>query len=802
MANNYTVSTLLATAQVSTTFTDDDFVPSNYAWADPALIVTPDTGYVVSAENFTIGGSTPSATTTNPYTATFTHGVGGCTLPNSHITAVTFKNSSVAGSIGNVVVCELTTITGNFSGTPGATTALQVDIDGSAECAGHGFNFYDEYFDYHETLQACQADSTRFVWTTISANPACTTCTVGPLDLTGNAPYKRHAVYGTCCPEEQVFVYSRTFTCEPGYYFLSTPHASFVSNSPNSYFVVESITATDPTHGFTTEVKKDVYFTCQSQALPLSAGDKVFWKGPSTAPIPSGTTYEIQSCGWHWNSQEGPVIVGGTSLGLVVGCTPGASFDVEVKNQLTNETYDFGLDAFTAPYTKYVGAIPTLPVNGASYWNWNINFPINGTAYYYEVEITPKSGTIICGTCNTSCPIVTVMPAVAPRLSGTASNTGVPTNNSFAISASDTDLNSFNACQKVTDTTGTTYSGNITNTTIKTPSASTALNRLTVDSTVAISVGATMAATGIAAGTKVSSIISSTIIECNQNHDLEAGEEDFPAVTFTNVMGVIRMPEAGDWTNNYGTNATVLSRVGRPGQYPAKYAVTIPSTEIAKITPSAYAIVGGSGVPFGTYVSAKSVDGDTTVLTLSNTSGTNPSVNLNSGDIISITNSSNGLVGFENFTLDGLTTPQVGQGQGSIAFSCLAKVIKSPCAGNHVLSLEPKNFLVPYQKPVMSAITESCPNSGTITIKPLDNITDETIADRTFFALGGVENCTLAVTGTSAGLAAVVNNREIVYSATGAKGAASGTATITYTIIDGYNTSSTGQTITVNISPA
>ena len=355
---------------------------------------------------------------------------------------------------------------------------------------------------------------------------------------------------------------------------------------------------------------------------------------------------------------------------------------------------------------------------------------------------------------------------------------------------------------KVTDTTGTTYSGNITNTTIKTPSAATALNRLTVDSTVAISVGATMAATGIAAGTKVSSIISSTIIECNQNHDLEAGEEDFPAVTFTNVMGVIRMPEAGDWTNNYGTNATVLSRVGRPGQYPAKYAVTIPSTEIAKITPSAYAIVGGSGVPFGTYVSAKSVDGDTTVLTLSNTSGTNPSVNLNSGDIISITNSSNGLVGFENFTLDGLTTPQVGQGQGSIAFSCLAKVIKSPCAGNHVLSLEPKNFLVPYQKPVMSAITESCPNGGTITIKPLDNITDETIADRTFFALGGVENCTLAVTGTSAGLAAVVNNREIVYSATGAKGAASGTATITYTIIDGYNTSSTGQTITVNISPA
>jgi len=126
--NNYTVSTLLATAQVSTTFTDDDFVPVNYAWSDPALIVTPDTGYVVSAENFTIGGSTPSATTTSPYTATFTHGVGGCTLPNSHITAVTFKNSSVAGSIGNVVVCELTTITGNFSGTPGATTALQVDI--------------------------------------------------------------------------------------------------------------------------------------------------------------------------------------------------------------------------------------------------------------------------------------------------------------------------------------------------------------------------------------------------------------------------------------------------------------------------------------------------------------------------------------------------------------------------------------------------------------------------------------------------------------------------------------------------
>jgi len=114
---NYTIST------VSTTESPGDSVNAGTLPSSASLIITPNSGYVVSASNFSISGGTAGSG------MIFSHGDTNVVLP-PEVANVTFSNTGSAGSIGNTVKAEV-----NFNHflMPSADVTLSVDINGSAQ---------------------------------------------------------------------------------------------------------------------------------------------------------------------------------------------------------------------------------------------------------------------------------------------------------------------------------------------------------------------------------------------------------------------------------------------------------------------------------------------------------------------------------------------------------------------------------------------------------------------------------------------------------------------------------------------
>jgi hypothetical protein len=103
--------------------------------SDATLVITPDSGYVVSASDFNISGGTASSGTT------FTHGVNGVTLPQNiggvagnSVDTVEFIDTGDAGIVGNTVQVKVNLGFGFVM--PAGDIVIDIDINGNATTAG------------------------------------------------------------------------------------------------------------------------------------------------------------------------------------------------------------------------------------------------------------------------------------------------------------------------------------------------------------------------------------------------------------------------------------------------------------------------------------------------------------------------------------------------------------------------------------------------------------------------------------------------------------------------------------------
>ena len=94
------------------------------------LTITPATGYVVNAADFTVSNVSFSS---NGNSLTFQHGQNGVVLPTG-VTSVTLINTGTGGGVGNTIAVAVD-LTDSFV-MPSSDTTLIVDIDGSATLQG------------------------------------------------------------------------------------------------------------------------------------------------------------------------------------------------------------------------------------------------------------------------------------------------------------------------------------------------------------------------------------------------------------------------------------------------------------------------------------------------------------------------------------------------------------------------------------------------------------------------------------------------------------------------------------------
>lgn len=147
------------------------------------LVITPDTGYVVSASNFT--NNTGSL---------------------SGISSITLSDSGTAGTVGNTVLVAIDL--DNTYVMPSADTTLTIDIDGAADL-----------------IQYSVAGSYSTVVT--NATPASET----------NTSYSASGNYGV-----QTTLFTKTFTASSGYYFKNTPIYELTADSPSRYEITTTKT--------------------------------------------------------------------------------------------------------------------------------------------------------------------------------------------------------------------------------------------------------------------------------------------------------------------------------------------------------------------------------------------------------------------------------------------------------------------------------------------------------------------------------------------------------------------------------
>ena len=836
MANNYTVNTITATGQGSSSLDSGDFPSTGAGGGYPFLTITPDAGYVISAENFTIGGSTPSSTTASPYTATFTNGSGGCSLPAPHITSIRFSNSTTAGTVGNVVFCELTGLGGTFGAT--TPTALTIDIDGSAECAPVSYSFYDGNFadDYQQSYQPNQGPSS---WTEIY--PGITTTsplalstntnntTIGAVTTMGtNPPYEVNQVSAECCSSTNNVTYTRHFYADPGYYFVGFPTWNvYFSNNPSSYSV--SFTGiTQPTApgvpnwnntNFWTHIKAEVSYNCQSTPLSISAGEMLIWRrGPIHAIPPPPPPPEVNKCQTYPVQQ---VFAQNSFCAVEFQATPGTQFEIVAEHLDSGDTFDWTTNTYTTTPTSYDTGI--IPNTGFIYLTLETPSSV-GTGYnFLEITAVLPSG-VVCNGCD--CKWLAIVPSASQfQISGSANNfsslghatLGTTYKNSVAnpwsLSWSDT-LTAATAPAKLLSPEAqpkTTISGNITCSEVLESQAGTTASTIYVTNNVGVSLGAAVSGSGVTAGRQVTSFIGSTGIVLSGTHAIGAGVD----VTFSNKIVSMRQPQHNDWLNNKTYEVKVIANLNSPSVPTATYLVEMLDQDIidlgAQSASATYQnMVFSRSMPGGVIwksdIGTKLIAQGNNVAQIELTSlaeavGSSVPKDIPVGETIVMTTNGGGELKFDNFGTIA-TTGTIGT---SIPFSCDVTTIEShhhanASAGHKdvVYALSPGNFLRPYRYPKIANFGLYSVRGRTTIIEPLTYMNDSVLPSETV-VLGDISAAVINVTGTTSGTSTVVG-QQIHFVTPQVKGAGPGASVITFTVTDSFGLTGPSCSIIVSLT--
>ena len=201
--NNCTINSSSVTAAAGTT-----------NLASQTLVITPDSGFVVNAQAFTVEGRSYSQ---NNNSLTFVDGQQGNVLP-AGINSITLSNTTVANYVGNNinVVVDLD----NSFAMPSSNSSLTIDLDGDA------------------ILYGSRPYSVAGTWDAVVGT------NVTPVSSTGNA-YSGTGLYTTTTT-----LFTQAFTCASGYFF-ETPPSYVLTTGDASYYNISSTNSFTASNGNT-----------------------------------------------------------------------------------------------------------------------------------------------------------------------------------------------------------------------------------------------------------------------------------------------------------------------------------------------------------------------------------------------------------------------------------------------------------------------------------------------------------------------------------------------------------------------
>ena len=266
-----------------------------------------------------------------------------------------------------------------------------------------------------------------------------------------------------------------------------------------------------------------------------------------------------------------------------------------------------------------------------------------------------------------------------------------------------------------------------------------------------------------------------------------------------------------DWTSEHKFVCNVLARIGSPSSSTCQLLVDLSSADRARlnaliVTPHSASYIGIFGVnivPLTYLVGSPVAADENTIITIANTvqNGINTSLpDIQPGHELVLNAMHGGSVNFTGgHTLTNTTANVLST---SVQYTTSAQVFKTPCYSSdtisHVSTLDISECVGPYRKPTKASIARDVAVGSSIEINPFEDYPSNGYLDGDNFIFGGINNATIAVTGTSGSGTATVENNIIKFrNPTTKPGVTPSAVTITYTMTDAYGNATTGLTAVI-----
>tara|TARA_R100001082_G_scaffold102626_1_gene72876 strand:- start:69 stop:2051 length:1983 start_codon:yes stop_codon:yes gene_type:complete len=356
------------------------------------LTITPNTGFVISASNFKIGGGSTSGG--NVWT-------GGNV--DSGVSSVTFADTGTAGAIGNTVTA--TVVYSNFT-MPSSNKVLRIDIDEIDSTTA-----IDRYLCVRSQHVAQTNEDSVNKHTVTTTSESGITQTDNSSGITNGIYEYLHSgtvTEGPSFPGHLIFTKVFAANTTYGYYYDSIPTFVFNNSSYAPYFEIISSSETYDSDNNLTGVTFKCYYTPPVGIIGLD---------PDPASTASGMCELGQQINFNHNIRQikngapgeskeitsvqtldtNLSVDGETRTIRVVGDV-GAEYNLNVAITDNGHTYDFTSNTFTAGSTT--SSDTTIPSVG--YNDFSIVYPSTSSNDTYDITISALPNTTTASNVPTS----------------------------------------------------------------------------------------------------------------------------------------------------------------------------------------------------------------------------------------------------------------------------------------------------------------------------------------------------------------------------------------------------------------
>ena len=515
MANNYSISNW------TTIESSGDSVGNGTILSPVYLYITPNTGYVIQASDFSVGSSLPP-----------------------EAVSVAFTNTTTALAPTNLVKVTVDLAPWYVHGTSAFT--IDIDIDGSTHATKSRLNF-----------TTIHNSSVSNVTQTLTATNK-TTVTSG--DITTNTCYLDIE------QNTSALVASFVYTAASDYHLTEVPYFQIISQDIRKWSSIPSDQVYNSDNQLTS-IKYSFYYNMGTQDIPLTNGESIILDAPVLGADRT-TCAHITSV--YYENYRNNAILEGTenSLQLNVVGTENATYNIKIEDNL-GLVYNFETnlfsregDPFSSEHTIYSRSKQIALRRNPNRNTHAITIPENlfGSATY-TTTVTPTGSTKSSSDCSSTEPFTIVhnklgvVDYVITTAAGTYGVNAASTSVKSVLNKKPlSELSTFNPADFPREDTANngyfTYSQTLSYTVTDTVDGAYEATNVVLDTSVdtsKIQVGDAVTGTNVAANTTVAAInVSSNNKRYTFNQNPTTTVTDGTTLTFTRTVGISRQPLASD----------------------------------------------------------------------------------------------------------------------------------------------------------------------------------------------------------------------------------------------------------------